>query len=104
MRVSISAMGSLMLIQSLLLPACFGHAGNLTTHGDFAQLVAPEAELAEYPARTTGQCAAIAQPDRAGITRQLAQLVARLRALFVGRLAVIDDREQVGTPGRELLH
>ena len=70
MRVSMSAIGSLMLIQSLLLPASFGHAGDLATHGDFTQLVAAEAELAKDAARTAGQRAAIAQPDRAGIARQ----------------------------------
>src|SRR5882672_5223691 len=103
-RVSMSAMGSLMLIQSLLLPACLGHAGNLATHGDLAQLAAAQTELAEHPARTPRQRAAIAQPHRAGVARKLLKLLARLRAVLVRNPAVVDDCEQLGAPGREFLH
>src|SRR5579859_5360232 len=99
-----SAMGSLMLIQSLLLPACFGHAGNFATHGDFAQLVAAEAELAEHPPGPPGQSAAVAQAHGARIARQPAQLVARLRTILVGGLAVVDGGEQLGASGSEFLH
>src|SRR6266404_4338699 len=103
-RVSMSAMGSLMLIQSLLLPACLGHAGNLTTHGDLAQLASAQTELAEHPARATCQRAAIAQPHRAGVARQPLKLLPRFRAFLVGSPAVVDDCDQLRTPGREFLH
>src|SRR5262245_21917972 len=95
MRVSMSAMGSLMLIQCLLLPAGLGHAGNLPAHGDVAQLAAGQPELAVHPARAAGQRAAVAKPHRAAVARQLLQLVARSGALFVGRLAVVDDGVQL---------
>src|SRR6476661_2823481 len=57
MRVSMSAMGSLMLIYGLL-PARLDHAGDLAAHRDLADLVAREAELAERAARAAGGCAA----------------------------------------------
>src|SRR5580692_1978178 len=80
MRVSISAIGSVMLIGSLL-PACLGQAGNFAAHRNVAQLVAAQAEFAVRAARTPGQLASVAQPRRAGIARQLLQLVARRHAL-----------------------
>src|SRR5512142_1974736 len=77
MRVSISAIGSLMLMLCLLSPAGFGHAGDFTAHGDVAQLVSPQAELAVDPARAAGQLAAVTHPRRARVARQPLQLHAR---------------------------
>src|SRR5512132_28258 len=94
MRVSMSAMGSLMLI-SCLLPARLDHPGDLATHGDLADLVARQAELAERPARAAGHGAAVAQAHRRRVARQRLQLGARLFLGIVGRLRVLDDGEEV---------
>jgi hypothetical protein len=56
MRVSMSAMGSLMLMGNLLivtcrLPAGLDHAGNVALEGELADLVAAQAEHAERAAR-----------------------------------------------------
>src|SRR5215475_13080468 len=82
MRVSMSAMGSLMLMHNLLLPARLGEPWNLATHGDIAQLVAREAEFAEHAARPSRDRAAIAQPHRARVPRQLLQPKPRFVAIF----------------------
>src|SRR4030095_14558284 len=79
MRTSMSAIGSLMLMQ-VSLPAGLDHAGHLAAQREIAQLVAPQAELAVDPARPAGQRAAVAQAHRRGVARQLLQLVARLFA------------------------
>src|ERR1039458_4118847 len=84
MRVSISAIGSLMLMLCLLSPAGFGHAGNLATHGDFAQLVAPQAELAVHAARAARQLAAVPDTRRGRVPRQLLQLHTRRHPLVFG--------------------
>src|SRR5688572_27415565 len=95
MRISMSAIGSLMLIDLSLpsslpsslpasLPACLDHAGHLALQGEVAQLVAAEAELAVHAARPAGQCAAVAQSHRRGVARQLLQLGAGLLTGFVG--------------------
>src|SRR6187399_1323718 len=94
MRVSMSAMGSLMLIVRLL-PARLDHAGDLAAHRDLADLVAREAELAERAARAAGDGAAIAQAHGRRIARQGLQLRARFVASLVGGLRVLDDREQL---------
>src|SRR6185436_13590982 len=77
MRVSMSAMGSLMLMISLL-PARLDHAGDLPAHRDLADLVAREAELAEGPAGPPGDGAAVAQPHGRGVAGQRLHLSARL--------------------------
>src|SRR5258708_36242231 len=59
MRVSMSEMGSLMLMSSLL-PARLDHSGDLAAHGDLADLVAREPELAERAAGAPGDRAAVA--------------------------------------------
>src|SRR3954462_11501190 len=97
MRVSMSAMGSLMLIV-VLLPARLDHAGNLAAHRDLADLVAREAELAERAARAAGHGAAVAQAHGRGVARQLLQLHACLVAGVVGRLRVAQDREEFLPP------
>src|SRR5687768_4346627 len=102
MRVSMSAMGSLMLIVAPL-PACLDDAGHLALEREVAQLVAPQAELAVHAARPAGERAAVAQPHRGRVARQLLQLGARFLARLVGGALVVDDLEQGGAPGLELL-
>src|SRR5207247_3424925 len=102
MRVSMSAIGSVMLIGSSLLPARLDDAGNLAAHRIFAKLVAAQTELAENAARTTGQRAAVAKPRRVGVARQLLQLEARGEAILVGNLRVLDDGNERFAPLREL--
>src|SRR5438270_5994664 len=82
MRVSMSAMGSLMLMQSPL-PAGLDDAGDLAAHREFAQLVAAEAELAEHPTRTARDRAAVAHAGRVRVARQLLNLLARGEAVLV---------------------
>src|SRR5688572_6617773 len=103
MRVSMSAMGSLMLMASSL-PAGLDHSGDLAAHGDLADLVAREPELAEGSAGAAGHGAAVAQPDGRGVARQRLQLGAGLVAGVVGRLRVLDDREERLALLGELLH
>src|ERR1017187_5269918 len=104
MRVSISAIGSLMLMLCLLSPAGFGHAGDLATHGDLAQLIAPQAELAVHAARAARQFAPIAHSRRRRIARQLLQLHACRHAFILGLLEVVDDGEQRRAFDLEFLH
>src|SRR5689334_19491399 len=103
MRVSMSAMGSLMLI-SCLLPARLDHSRDLAAHGDLADLVAPEAELAERAARAARHGAAVAQAHGRGVSRQRLQLGARLLAGVVGGFRILDDGEQCLALVREFLH
>src|SRR5690349_8470374 len=102
MRVSMSAMGSLMLI-SCLLPARLDHSGDLAAHRDLADLVAREAELAERAARAAGHGAAVAKPHGRGVARQRLQLRARLLPGVVGRLGILDDGEELLPLLREFL-
>src|ERR1700682_3486408 len=97
MRVSMSAMGSLMLMYRLL-RARLDHSGNLAAHRDLADLVAPEAELAERAPRAPGHRAAVAQAHGRSVPGQRLQLGARLVLGFVGGLLVADDREQLLAP------
>src|ERR1700752_3127788 len=94
MRVSMSAMGSLMPICALL-PARLDHSRDLATHGDLADLVAPQPELAERAARPAGHGAAVPQPHGRGIARQRLQLGARLFLRVFRRLGILDDREEL---------
>src|SRR5512132_2470065 len=95
MRVSMSAMGSVMLMRSprKQLPARLDDAGDLAAHRVFAQFVAAEPELAEKAARTAGDRAPVAQPRRIRVARQLLQLQARGEALLVRDTRVFDDRD-----------
>src|SRR5436190_23786083 len=102
MRVSMSAMGSLMLI-SCLLPARLDHSGNLAAHGDLADLVARQAELAERAARPAGDGAAVAKAHGRGVARQALELGARLFLRLVGGLRVLDDGEKLLPLLREFL-
>src|SRR5688572_29583405 len=100
MRISMSAMGSLMLMGALL-PACLDHAGHFAAQRELAQLVARETELAEHAARPSGQRATVAQAHRRGIARQLLQLLARLFLRFVRCARVVHDLEQLRAFGLE---
>src|SRR3954467_3280690 len=77
MRVSMSAMGSLMLIVRLL-PARLDHAGDLAAHRDLADLVAREAEFAERAARAARHGATVAQAHGRSVAGQRLELRARL--------------------------
>src|SRR5450631_1693106 len=101
-HINMSAMGSLMLIYALL-PARLDHSRDLATHGDLADLVAPQTELAERATRASGHGAAVAKPDRGGVARQRLQLGARLFPGVVGRLGILDDREKLLPLLREFL-
>src|SRR5689334_13778085 len=103
MRVSMSAMGSLMLMFSLL-PARLDHAGDLAAHRDLADLVAREAEFAECAAGTSRDGAAVAQPHGGCIAGHRLQLGAGLVAGIVGGLRVAQDREQLLAALGEFLH
>src|SRR5258706_3437296 len=89
MRVSMSAIGSLMLIARSL-PARLDDARHLAVQSEIAQLDAPEAEFLVHPAWPPGQRATVAQPDRRGIARQPLQLGARGVAVLVRSLHVVD--------------
>src|SRR6185369_3092437 len=102
MRVSKSAIGSVMLIRGSL-PARLDHAGNLATHRQFTQLDAAEAKFAVHAARAPGQGATVAQPRRRCVARQLLQLGAGRVAVLVGGLRILQRLEQRGTPHLELL-
>src|SRR5689334_12234740 len=100
-RVSMSAMGSLMLMLHLS-PAGLDDAGDLPAHRVLAQLVAAQAELAVIAARASRQGATVAQARLVGVARQRLQLQARSEAVLVGHLRVVDDRLQVLALLREL--
>src|SRR5690242_4580391 len=93
MRVSMSAIGSVMLI-ALSSPARFDDARHFAAHRELTQLVAREAEFLVHAARTAGQRAAVAQPDRRGVARQLLQLDARRFLVLVGCLDVVQHLEE----------
>src|SRR5438445_12633112 len=88
MRISMSAIGSLMLIDVSLpafLPTCLDVAWHFAAQRQVAQLVVPQAELAVHAALSAGQRAAVAQAHRGRVARELLQLVGgRGRALAGG--------------------
>src|SRR5256885_390505 len=104
MRVSMSAMGSVMLMREALLPARLDEARNLAAQRNFAQLVAPEPELAKHSAWPPGQPATVAKAHGRGVPRQLLLLLARLLAVLVGASGVVDDCEEGCASGGELGH
>src|SRR5512137_1786459 len=81
MRVSMSAMGSLMLMCVPRLPAGLGQAWDVTAHRGLTDLGAREPELAERATRPARQRAAVAQARRTGIARQCLQALHRVHAL-----------------------
>src|SRR3954470_8842357 len=108
MRVSRSAMGSLMLMEYLLaLPAGLDHAGDIACKGELADLVAGQAELAERAARAAGDAAAIALAGGVRVAGQLLEPEARGGVFFVALLEVVRDELQLrvllGVLGSELV-
>src|ERR1700733_7810410 len=73
MRVSRSAIGSVMLMQPPS-PARLGQAGNLAAVRDFADLHPRQTELAVHTTRTPGDRTAIAVARSRGIARLRLQL------------------------------
>src|SRR6267142_4493498 len=104
MRVSMSAMGSVMLMRAALLPARLDEAWDFSAQRDFAQLVAAEPELAKHSARPAGKPATVSQAHGRGVPRQLLLLLARLLPLLVGASGVVDDCEQRRASGGVLGH
>src|SRR6185436_17778853 len=102
MRVSMSAIGSVIGMCGLL-PARLDHARDLPVQRDQAQLAAGDPELAVDAARAPGERAAVAQPHRRSVARQLLQLLARREALLGGKLRVVRELEQLLAPGGVLL-
>src|SRR4051812_24962119 len=99
MRVSMSAIGSCMLIAFSLpssLPTCLDDAGHLALERQVAQLVASQAELAIDATRTPRQGAPVAQAHGRRVTRQLLQLEPCLFLRLVGGAAVVNDLEELG--------
>src|SRR5210317_386718 len=92
MRVSISAIGSVILMFCLRLPAGFCQAGNFAIHGGFTQLVTAKAELAIHAVRTTRYRAACTLPCRAAVAWQLVELRLCNSAFFVRAVNVANDR------------
>src|SRR5210317_1817429 len=74
MRVSISAIGSVILMFCLRLPTGFCQAGNFAIHGGFTQLVSTQAELAIHTVWATRNCTTCSLAYRAAVTRQLVEL------------------------------
>src|SRR5689334_15819583 len=102
MRVSMSAIGSCMLIRSPS-PARLDDARHLAAQRQLAQLVAAQAEFAIDAARAPGQRAAVADAHGRGVARQLLQLVTRLFSCLVGGARVLDDVEERGALRLEFL-
>src|SRR4051794_32407543 len=93
MRVSRSPSGSVIAIY-LPLPARLDHAGDQALVGQVPQHDPRQAELAVISARPAGQLAAVANPRRVRVARQLGHLEARDQALgLVARLIVRDRFE-----------
>src|ERR1700754_83525 len=103
MRVMRSLIGSCVDILRPSLPARLDEAGNqplraVFTHRDAAHLV-----LAIDRARTSGDFAAVANPGRRRIARQLGELQRRREALFHRLLLVGDDGLELRPLGRSVL-
>src|SRR5215469_4935414 len=103
MRVSRSAMGSVMLMQRPS-PARLGEARDLATAGDFADLHAREAELAVHAARAPGDGAALALPRRTGVARLRLQRRLRGGPLLGRALRASDQLLELRALGRVLFH
>src|SRR5215813_8717110 len=105
MRVSMSAIGSVILIRVLLdSPARLRETRNLAAHHRLAQLRAREPELPVVAVRTARERAAIAQPNRMRVARQLLERGLGRRLAVVRRLRVADQLLELGPPLRVLLH
>src|SRR6185369_13212586 len=103
MRVSISPRGSVIAIRYNPLPARLDDAGNEALVGQFPEHDPRQAELAVISARPAGQLAAVANPGRIPVARQLGHLQARDQALGLVLRLIVRDRLQLRVLGRILL-
>src|SRR3954454_7899387 len=88
----------------LLLPACFSHTRNLTTHGEFTELDTCQTEFTECATWTAGHRAAVTLAGRRRVARQCLQLQTGFITFFFRLRLVIDDGFQSGTLRGEFLH
>src|SRR5574344_1174965 len=105
MRVSMSAIGSCMLIclhSRDRLPASLLQARNFALHHVLTHLDAAQTKLAQVSVRTTSDVATITLTNRTGITRQLLQLEHSFPTRFIRSSHVRDDRLQRRTLLEEL--
>src|SRR6516162_1078502 len=104
MRVSRSAMGSVMLMASVPSPARLGEARDLAAARDLADLHPRQAELAVDTAGASGDRAALALPRGARIARLRLQRGLR-RGTHLGRaLGAADQLLELRALGRILFH
>src|SRR3989338_9017319 len=98
MRVSMSAIGSVIIVKYLL-PARLEHAGHFALHHEFAQLAAPQPEFFVHTARAPGQGAARTLARARRIPRHFLKRDHCLVALLLGEPDVLDLGTQLGTLG-----
>src|SRR6478609_578400 len=91
MRVSRSPRGSVIAI-FVPLPARLDHAGDQTLVGQLPEHDPRQAELAVISARPASQLAAVANPRRVPVARQLGHLQARDQALGLVLRLIVRDR------------
>src|SRR5215472_9062717 len=103
MRVSRSAMGSVMLMRRPS-PARLGETRDLAAARDLADLHARQSELAVYPARAPGDGAALALPRGARIARLRLQLRLCGGAHLGRALRAADQLLELRALGRVLFH
>src|SRR6056297_3687702 len=101
-RVSISPIGSFISLPSS--PARFHNAGQLPGRAQIAQRDTGNLEFAVIRMRTTSQLAAVVQPGRRAVARQLCQLQGGAEPLFHRLAFVTDDLFQRGTLLGETIH
>src|SRR5215469_8586081 len=103
MRVSRSAMGSVMLMRRPS-PARLGEARNLAAARHLADLHPRQAELAVHPARAPGDGAALALPGWTRIARLRLQRGLRRRTLLGRALRASDQLLELRALRRVLFH
>src|SRR6267142_3458928 len=103
MRVMRSLIGSCVDIVRPSLPARLHEPGNQALGAEFTQRDAAELVLAIDRARASGDFAAVANPGRRRIARQLGKLQRRREPLFHRLLLVGDDGLQSRALGRGVL-
>src|SRR5512134_1581761 len=95
MRVSMSAIGSVILIAESL-PTCLAHARDLAAHRGLAELRARQTKLAVEAVRPPRQRTAIAKANRVRVARQLLQLLLRLELVVFRDLRVTNQLFELG--------